>query len=334
MRAVVQAEFGGPDVLVSADFPDPNAGPGWAVVQLRASALNWHDILVRQGRYGSPLPHVPGADGAGIDEETGAEVLVVPSLWWVDDESAPGPTWEILGDHRPGTYAEKVRVPRECVIPKPPHLSWVEAAALPLVGLTTYRALFTRGRLRPGESLLVLGAGGGVATMAVSLAASIGCQVVVTSSSTAKIDQARKLGAVGGVTYTDPDWPLLAKELSPAGDGYHVVLDSVGTWASSIAALRPGGRVVVLGTSRGEQATLNIRPFYFGQYDLLGTTMGSLRDFAGLLRLLDHHDVPPPVIDRVFPLDQAAAAHAYLESGTAFGKVVLDHTRPSESGIR
>jgi NADPH:quinone reductase-like Zn-dependent oxidoreductase len=323
--AVVQTEFGGPEVLVPGEYPDPVAEKGWVVVRLKAAALNWHDVLVRQGSYGSPLPHVPGADGAGTTD-TGDEVLVVPSLWWGDDESAPGPRWEILGDRRPGTYAELVRVPRECVVPKPPGLSWAEAASLPLVGLTTYRALFSRAKLRPGESLLVLGAGGGVATMAISLGAAVGCAVMVTSSSTGKIDRARELGASGGVRYDDPGWPLAAKELTPGGRGFDVVLDSVGSWRDSIQALRPGGRLVVLGASRAQQATLDVRPFYFGQYDLLGTTMGSLRDFAGLLRLIDEHDVPPPVIDRTFPLDEAAAAHKYLESGAGFGKVVLELT--------
>jgi zinc-binding alcohol dehydrogenase/oxidoreductase len=324
MHAIVMAEYGGADCLSFGEYPDPVADEGWAVVRLKAAALNWHDILVREGRYGSPLPHVPGADGAGIDMSTGDEVLVLPSLWWGDDESAPGPAWEILGDHRPGTYAELVRVPRECVVPKPPGLSWAEAAALPLVGLTTFRALFSRGRLRPGESLLVLGAGGGVATMAVALGAAVGAHVVVTSSSEEKIARSKELGATGGVRYDQPDWPTAARELSPAGRGFDVVLDSVGTWQQSIEALRPGGRVVVLGASRAERADLDVRPFYFGQYDLLGTTMGSAQDFDGLLRLLGTHDVPPPLIDRTFPLDEAAAAHAHLESGAGFGKVVLE----------
>jgi len=323
VRAIVMQEFGGPECLGPAERPDPVADPGWAVVWLRAAALNWHDVLVRQGRYQSPLPHVPGADGAGTDAETGEDVLVVPSLWWGDDDSAPGPSWEILGDHRPGTYAEMVRVPRECVVPKPAGLSWPEAAALPLVGLTTYRALFTRARLAPGESLLVLGAGGGVATMAVSLASAVGCAVVVTSSSQDKVSRSQELGASAGVLYGDPSWPQAARELSPGGRGFDVVLDSVGTWQQSIGALRPGGRLVVLGASRAEHANLDVRHFYFGQFTLLGTTMGSAGEFAGLLALLDSHDVPPPVIDRTFPLDQAAAAHTYLETGACFGKVVL-----------
>lgn len=321
MRAIVQRAYGGPDVLEVAERPDPRPAPGWTVVRLKAAALNWHDVLVRRGQYASPLPHTPGADGAGVDLSTGDDVVVLPSLGWGPDESAPSPDWEILGDRRPGTYAELVSVPSECVLPKPQGLSWAQAASLPLVGVTTYRALFTRGRLRAGERVLVLGAGGGVATMAVSLAAAAGAQVYVTSSSAERIDRARTLGATGGVLYTDPGWPAAAREA--AGGGFDLVLDSVGTWQASLDAARPGGRVVVLGASRAEQAAIDVRRFYFAQVDLLGTTMGSARDFAGLMRALDDLDVPPPLVDRVFELGDAAAAHRHLESGAAFGKVVL-----------
>lgn len=323
VHAVVLDEFGAASKLWFGQFPDPKTEPGWITVRLQASALNWHDVLVRQGKYGSPLPHVLGADGAGVRLDNGEEVLILPSLWWGEDESAPGADWQILGDYQPGTYAELVRVPAECVLPKPSTLSWTEAAALPLVGLTTYRALFTRGRLQAGESLLVLGAGGGVATMAVGLASSVGASVSVTSSSESKIAQAQSLGASGGVLYTEDDWPTAAKELTPRGRGFDVVLDSVGLWQDSVRALRPGGRVVVLGASQCEEARLAVRPFYFGQYDLLGTTMGSPHDFAGLMTLYDTYAVPPPVIDTVFPLDQADAAHRHLEQGQGFGKIVL-----------
>jgi zinc-binding alcohol dehydrogenase/oxidoreductase len=323
VRAALQRAYGEPGVLAVEDVADPEPRDGWATVRLRAAALNWHDVLVRRGQYGSPLPHVPGADGAGVDEATGEEVVVLPSLWWGDDESAPGPAWEILGDHRPGTYAERVAVPRECVRPKPAGLAWAQAAALPLVGLTTYRALFARGALRAGESLLVLGAGGGVATMAVSLAAAVGARVVVTSSSTAKVDAARDLGAAGGVLYTDDDWPAAAREANQ-GRGFDVVLDSVGSWAQSLEALRPGGRLVVLGASRSEHEQLAVRPYYFAQHSLLGTTMGSPADFAGLLDLLAAYAVPPPVVDSTFALDDVVAAHERLEAGTAFGKITLE----------
>jgi zinc-binding alcohol dehydrogenase/oxidoreductase len=323
VRASVLEGFGDASRLVYGDFPDPEPEPGYTVVRLEAAALNWHDVLVRQGRYGSPLPHVPGCDGAGTRVDDGLEVMVLPSLWWGTDERAPGPRWEILGDHRPGTYAEYVRVPDECVVPKPAGLTWAQAAALPLVGLTTYRALFTRARLQSGESLLVLGAGGGVATMAVTLACAAGAAVHVTSSTSEKIDAAVRLGAAGGVSYHDPRWPAIARAQSPDGVGFDVVLDAVGTWGPALEAVRPGGRVVVLGSVSAERADLDVRRFYFGQYDLLGTTMGSPTDFVGLVDLIERCRVVLPPVAREFPLSEAAEAHRYLESGAGFGKVVL-----------
>jgi zinc-binding alcohol dehydrogenase/oxidoreductase len=325
VRAVVLTGFGGAEVLVPRSVPDPVAPPGWVLVRLRASALNWHDVLVRQGRYGSPLPHIIGSDGAGTRLDTGADVVIVPSLEWGDRDDAPSPHWHILGDRVPGTYAEVVAVPEECLAPKPSGLTWAAAAALPLVGLTTYRALFARARLEAGEHLLITGAGGGVATMAVALATAVGARVTVTSRAQAKIDQAVARGAEGGVSYADADWPERARERTPDGVGFDVVLDSVGTWGDSLRALRPGGRLVVLGASVADEQALRARPFFFGQYDLLGTTMGSIRDFAGLLDLMGTHDVAPLPVSQVFPLAEAAEAHRYLESGAAFGKVVLAH---------
>lgn len=306
------------------EFDDPRPRPGWLTVRLRAAALNWHDVLVRLGQYDSPRPHVIGADGAGVRVDTGEPVLIVPSLHWGTDDRAPGNEWEILGDRRPGTYAELVSVPAACVLPCPSGWSWAECAALPLVGLTVYRAIVTRARLVAGESLLVLGAGGGIATTAVAVAAALGAAVVVTSSSPVKIERARELGAGAGVLYTAADWAAAARALTPGGRGFDVVLDPVGEWAAAISALRPGGRLVVIGASRATQAQLDVRRFYFGQHDLLGSTMGNLRDFAGLRTVLDAAPAIRPVVDRVFPLDEAAAAHRYLESGAGFGKVVLE----------
>ncbi|WP_068395964.1 quinone oxidoreductase family protein [Kribbia dieselivorans] len=326
MLAAVMTRFGDADVLVPTDVPTPEPATGWVRVDLRASALNWHDVLVRQGLYGSPLPHVPGADGAGVRADTGEEVIVLPSLWWGERDAAPAAEWEILGDRRWGTAAQSVVVPQECVAPKPSGWGWHESAALPLVGLTVYRALISRGRLSAGESLLVLGAGGGVATMAISMAAAIGAPAWVTSSSDAKIATAQTAGAVGGVRYDDPDWAQAAKALSPGGAGFDVVLDSVGAWSQAVTALRPGGRLVVLGASQGNEQVLQARPFYFGQYELIGTTMGSPRDLAGLLALIDEGRLPPPTIAEVLPLARIADAHRLLESGQAVGKIVLDHT--------
>lgn len=323
MKSIVLQSFGDAEQLVPGVTADPEPRPGWATVELRASALNWHDILVRQGRYRSPLPHVPGADGAGVRTDTGQEVVILPSLFWGDRADAPSARFEILGDHRPGTYAEYVSVPEECLAPKPPGFSWEEAAALPLVGVTTYRALATRAGLGTGESLLVVGAGGGVATMALALATALGARTYVTASSPEKLARARAAGACGGVLHTGDDWPERARELSPNGEGFDVALDPVGLWHRSVRSLRPGGRMVVLGANVAEYATMDIRAFYFGQYSLLGTTMGGPGDFRGLLDLVAAGGVAPPPIARTFPLEDAAEAHRRLEAGGEFGKIVL-----------
>jgi NADPH:quinone reductase-like Zn-dependent oxidoreductase len=216
-----------------------------------------------------------------------------------------------------------VSVPKSCLAPKPATWTWEEAAAFPLVGLTCFRALVTRGRLQPGESLLVLGAGGGVATTAIMLGCALGATVYVTSSSTSRIERAKALGASEGVLYLDESWPEAARGMSPGGQGFDLVLDAVGAWADATRTLRSGGRLVVLGATLGETATLAIRPFYFGQFDLLGTTMGSHLDFAALLQLVRAEKVSPPIVDRVFRLDEAGSAHRHLESRRGFGKVVL-----------
>jgi NADPH:quinone reductase-like Zn-dependent oxidoreductase len=325
MHAVVMHEFGTAAVLRPGEFPDPTPRPGWVTVALRASALNWHDVLVRQGRYSSPLPHVIGADGAGVRTDTGEEVVVLPSLNWGDRDEAPSSHWEILGDHSPGTYAELVSVPADCLAAKPAGLSWAEAAALPLVGVTTYRALFVRGRLRSGESMLVIGAGGGIATMAIALAVAAGVSIAVTSSSADTIERAVSAGARGGVLHSETEWPEHARAMSPNNTGFDLILDPVGRWSESVRALRRGGRLVVLGANAAQTAPMDVRAFYFGQFDLLGTTMGSSRDFAGLLNMIDRCSVRPPVIDREFPLDRAAEAHQHLERGRTFGKCVLTH---------
>jgi NADPH:quinone reductase-like Zn-dependent oxidoreductase len=323
MRAVALREFGGPEALEVVDWPDPSPPPGWVVVELRSAALNWHDILVRRGVYEVALPQILGADGAGVRRDTGEEVVVFPSLRWGDDDRFPGPAFEILGDHTAGTYAELIAVPADNVFPRPAHLSWPEAAALPLAGATAFRALFTRGGLRSGETALVLGAGGGVSTMAVALAHLAGARVLVTSSSQGKLDRASELGASGGALYTDDAWPEQIREL--AGDGgVDLVVDSVGsTWPHALSVLRGGGRLVSFGATGGDQATVAVRPFYFGQQSILGTTMGCPRDFAGLLALVAEHPEWRPVVHSVTPLEDAAAAHAQMERGEHFGKLVL-----------
>ena len=302
------------------DVPDPVPGPGEALVELRRAGLNRRDLLVAGGVYPFPLPLIPGSDGAGVRRDTGEEVVIFPSLRWGDREDAFGPEFEVLGGPTNGTFAELIALPEANLYPRPDGWSWEEAAAFPLAGLTAYRALFSRGGLRPGETVLVLGAGSGVSTLAVQLATQAGARVLVTSSSDEKIARSQELGAEAGVNYADTeDWPTAVKELGPVD----LVVDSVGaTWQQSLACVRPGGRVVVFGATRGTEVELQVRPFYFGQLSLLGTMMGSPRDFDGLLRMVDEASWRP-VVDAVLPLAEAPEALRRLE-GDHFGKLLLD----------
>lgn len=333
MQAIRMSEPGGPEVLVLEQVPDLQPGPGEVVVALKASALNRRDVFVRKGVAKVPLPLTPGSDGAGVVHAVGAgvtgvaegdEVVILPSLAWGDDQRAPGPGFRILGGPDQGTYAEQIVIPAVNVFPKPSRLSWHEAAALPLAGLTAWRALFTRGQARPGETVLVIGIGGGVATFALNLAKAAGCRVVVTSSSDEKLAQAKELGADVGVNYATAgdEWPAAVKEAN--GGGVDVVIDSVGsTWAGSIDSCAPGGRVVVFGGTGGAKVDLTVRPVTLGQVGLLGTTMGSPAEFRQLLAAVDAQSWTP-VIDSVRPLADAAAAHEREEAGLHFGKLVLD----------
>ncbi len=306
--------------LVFEEVPEPEPKAGEALVELRAIGLNRRDLLVRSGIYPFPLPLIPGSDGAGIRRDTGEEVVIYCALGWGDREDAPAPGFEVLGGPRDGTYAELISLPEENLFPKPTALSWQEAAAFPLAALTAYRALFSRGHLQAGETVLVLGAGSGVSTFAVQLAVQAGARVLVTSSSNDKIDRAKELGAEGGVNYaTTEDWPGAVADLGPVD----LVLDSVGsTWQQSLDAVRSGGRVVVFGGTGGTEVTLQVRPFYFRQQSLYGTQLGSPRDFAALLRMLEDATWRP-VIDSARPLADAEAALARMESGEHFGKLVL-----------
>lgn len=330
MNAIQLTETGGPEVLALSTVPDPEAGPGEVVVELRASALNRRDVFLRKGIAPSPLPVIPGSDGAGVIRSLGAgaggmaegdEVVIFPSLGWGPGEAAPQPGFRILGGPDDGTYAELVRIPAENVMPKPKRLTWEEAAALPLAGLTAWRALISRAKLRPGETVLVLGIGGGVATFALHIARAAGARVIVTSSSDEKLGRAADLGATTGINYTADDWVDQVK--AESGGGVDVVVDSVGsTWASSVNCLRPGGRLVVFGGTGGGKVEMMVRPVTAGQVSVLGTTMGSARDFAGLLAAVNSQEWIP-VIDSVRPLAEAADAHAREEAGDHFGKLVL-----------
>jgi NADPH:quinone reductase-like Zn-dependent oxidoreductase len=307
------------------EAPDPVAESGEVVVELRAAGVNRRDLLVRNPpgpAYQFPLPIIPGSDGAGIRQDTGEEVVIYPGLGWGPQDDAAGPDWRILGGPDDGTYAELVKVPVENVFPRPRRFSWQEASAFPLAALTAYRALFTIGRLRGTETVLILGAGSGVSTFAVQLAASEGARVLVTSSDEEKIGRARALGAAGGVLYTEEGWIDALRELA-GGEGVDLVLDSAGTWPDSLRCLRRGGRLVVFGGTAEVSAELDVRFVYLSWLSILGTTMGSSRDFAGLLRLVEAGALRPE-IDTVFPLAEAEAAQDRLKAGGHFGKVVLE----------
>jgi NADPH:quinone reductase-like Zn-dependent oxidoreductase len=321
MRALLVRENG---VLEYEELDDPVAGPGEVMVEVKAAALNRRDLLVRSPpgpAYTFPMPFVAGHDGAGIRRDTGEEVVIYPAVGWGERDDVPGPGFRFLGGPADGTFAELVCVPAENVFPKPPRLSFEEAASLPVAGLTAYRALILVGRLAAGETALVLGAGSGVSAFAISLAAQAGARVLVTSSSQEKIERVRELGADGGALYTEEGWPEAVRDLT-GGAGVDLVLDSVGsTWPDSLRCLRRGGRLVVMGATGGPQAELDVRFVYLNWLSILGTTMGSPRQFGGFLDMVQAGGWQP-MIDSVRPLAEADAAYERLR-GDHFGKLVL-----------
>ena len=325
MLAVELREFGGPENLVLGERPDPVPGPGEACVDLVAAALNRRDYWIRVGRK-VELPAILGSDGAGVvsavgpgvDSVTvGDEVVINPSLEWGESEEASGPRFRILGVPDQGTYAERIVVRADQLRPRPPGYSWAEAAALPLAGLTAWRVLVTHAQDGHGRTILVQGAGGGVATFLVQIAAALGARVVVTAGSEEKIERARTLGAESGALYRDADWP---EKLGPVD----AVVDSVGApvWDGAVRALRPGGILVNFGDTARETASVELATLYFKYLRIQGTTMGSPREFDALL---EHAASAAwrPVVDSVFPLRDAARAHRRLEPPDRFGKVVL-----------
>jgi NADPH:quinone reductase-like Zn-dependent oxidoreductase len=308
---------------------DPVTTDGRAIVHLRAAALNHRDLFIQQGLYPNiRLPVTPGSDGAGVVAEdahpawAGREVIINPALDWGDDLRAQGPKFRILGLPDDGTWAEQISIPLANLAPKPAHLTWEQAAALPLAGLTAWRALFTRARLQTGEKVLITGIGGGAALFALQFATAAGAEVWVTSGSADKIARAQALGARGGMNYRDPE--LVAKLSAAAGGLFDVIVDSAGGdgFASLIELTKPGGRIVFFGATTGNPKGLDLRKGFFRQINLLGTTMGSPADFAGMTAFVTEHRIVP-VVDRVFPLAEAEAALRHMDSGVQFGKIVL-----------
>jgi len=331
MNAIVLRELGGPERLALEQIPNPQPGPGEAVVQLRAAALNHRDAWIRQGLYaGISLPIVLGSDGAGSVQAVGVgvdpallgtAVVINPSLDWGNDDRVQGPAYRILGLPDNGTYAEYVKVPAANLFAKPDTLSWEAAAAMPLAGLTAYRALVTRARVQPGETVLVTGIGGGVATFALLVARHLGARVVVTSGNDAKIARARQFGAEGGVNYKTENWGRAVQALCDGGPD--VIIDSAGRDAlpTLVEIVKPGGRIVTFGATTGSPSTIEVRRIFWKQISILGSTMGTPREFGEMLKMFD--GTLAPVVDRVFPLAAAADAHRRMDQADQFGKIVL-----------
>ncbi len=329
MKALVLRKPLSPLVLEERPMPAPERGQ--AVVNVKAAALNRRDFWIVQDRYPNmTVPIIPGSDGAGVVVKIGAgvdaswlekEVVINPGINWGDDASAQSDAFEILGMPRNGTLCEAIVVPAEQLHPKPAHLSWEEAAALPLAGLTAYRALFSQARLRESDTVLVSGVGGGVATFALLFAVAAGATVWVTSSSQAKIDRAVESGAEGGFLYTNDSWP---DEAAKQGVRPSLIIDSAGGpgFMRLIDAVRPGGRIVNYGATAGAPEELNLRKVFWKQMKLIGSTMGSPKEFEEMLAFVAEHQIKP-VVDRVIPLQEGNDAFDCLAKSSQFGKVVV-----------
>jgi NADPH:quinone reductase-like Zn-dependent oxidoreductase len=324
MKAVRIHEDGGPEVLRYEEVEDPAPGPGEVLVRLRAASLNHLDLWIRQGLPSVPKPRILGADGAGVVAALGEgadtfsegdRVVLNPGL----DDGA-----RILGEHMDGTHAELVAVPAEYVHPIPGGLSFEEAAAFPLVFETAYRMLVTKARIEEGEWVLLWGIGSGVALAAFVIAKALGARTLVTSSSAEKLARAAELGADATVNHAEDDVAAAVKEAT-GGRGVNVVIEHVGeaTWKTSLQSAAPNARVVVCGATSGPNPPAQLHRIWWKQLAVYGSTMGTREDFKGAYELIAR-GAAQPIVDRVFPLEQAAAAHEYLEEGRQFGKVVLE----------
>jgi NADPH:quinone reductase-like Zn-dependent oxidoreductase len=341
LKAVRIHEYGGLDKLQYEDAPTPElAGPNDAIIRLKAASLNHIDILNRRGLTGMELsfPHILGGDGAGIVAQVGEAVknikpgervcLYPPSgcgrcEFCATDRDFMCIRLRVLGERDNGTYAEYVRMRARNCFPIPAGLSFEEAAAFPLVYVTLWRMLVTNAGLKPGEQVLILGVGGGVASAALQVAAHLGARIIVTSSSDEKLAKAKELGAEHGINYKQADFAKEVRNLT-GKRGVDVVVDCVGgeSWAKSLASLAKGGRLVTCGATAGAQPQTDIRRIFWNNLKIFGSTLGSREDFSQVLSFMETTRTKP-IIDRVFPLKEAAAAQQRLEEGKQFGKIVL-----------
>ena len=334
MKAIRLHELEGPDELVYEDVPEPEPGPGETVVRLHAAALNRRDLFATQGQYPGVtpdvLPKIPGSDGSGEvvargegaeGPDEGTEVVINPALFWGENPRVPGKEYRILGIPDEGTFAQFIKVPSDHVFPKPSHLTHEEAAALPLAALTAHRALVTRGQIQEGDTVLVPGVGGGVATFVVQIANALGARVFVTSGSDEKVEEAKGFGAEGGVNYNSEDW---SRELKSMTGGVDLSVDHVGgdAFNALVSLARPGGRIVVFGATAGPTPKMMTIRVALKHLDVLGTAMGTPEEFGAMLDLYAEHGLRPQV-NETFSLEDTSSALHLMQEGSGMGKIVL-----------
>lgn len=339
MKAVRIHECGGPEKVVIEEIAPPAPGEGEVLLEVRAAALNHLDIWVRQGTPKPLLPHTLGSDAAGVvlalgpstaGVEVGDEVLIDPGISCGRCEACTAGeqsmcfAFHLMGEPVDGTLAELVVVPARNCYRKPAAFSFEEAAAFGLVSTTAYRMIAARAGVRAGETVLVTGVGGGVATAALGVVRALGARAIVTSSSDEKLARAKALGAFAGVNYRATKEVAKAVKEANGGRGVDAVVDSTGaaSWSQSLRALRKGGRFVTCGATTGGDPPAEIHRIFWNHLTIMGSTMGSASDMRGALRLAEH-GLLRPVVDSVFPLERAREAIARLESNAQFGKVVV-----------
>ena len=344
MRALALTQHGGIENLAVVDRPPPEiSAPDDVLIRVRAAAINHLDLFLVGGLKGITLefPHIVGTDAAGEVAAVGPKVtgfrpgdrvMVNPGIACGACAScAAGEepfcrTYAILGEHRAGTAAELLVVPERNVATVPEGMTWSAAAGFPLSTLTAWRMLTTRAGVQAGETVLIWGIGGGVSTAALQIAKHLGATTMVTSSSDRKLARARELGADAGFNHASQAPEEIAREVKRrSGGGAHVVVDSVGekTWEASLRSLRPGGRLVTCGATSGPAVSLDIRRLFWFQWSLLGSTMGTAKEFSAIVALA-HAGKLRSVIDSVVPLAEGREAYARMERGEQFGKLVIE----------
>ena len=329
MKAIILEAADQPFVLKEVTIPELSDDE--VLVKVKASALNRRDYWISIGKYaGIKYPIILGSDGAGIvtkvgngvnNEWLGKEIIINPGYDWGTNPAFQGKDFKILGLPDDGTFAEYVKVKAKCLFSKPTHLSFAQAAALPLAGLTAYRALFTKGKAKKGDKVLISGVGSGTGTFALQFAISAGCHVYVTSGNEEKLQKAIELGAKAGVNYNDPSW---MDKLLSLNDGFDIIIDSAlgDGFVNFIDLANPGGRIVFFGGTAGNIPELNGRKIFWKQLQILGTTMGTSEEFENMLAFVNQYKIIPAV-DCILPLANATEAINKMAESTQFGKIVL-----------